>query len=117
MSTSLQLSYMRWATMVLLCAGPVVSVHAAHSLADYAVPLGGTMPYLIAAVIIAWSPAPISVPAVLMSDYRDSFRAGDYGIRRSVALYPYLLSRDSGARSLTVAHLVGSIAGVCIIFT
>lgn len=97
----------RFGLCLLLLLGPVLSVEAARYAAGSTYLPADLLGYVLIAALLLWSPAPISLPAVLLSDARDGFRTGAYGIRRSIALYPYLLSRSSGVRVPTTVHLIG----------
>lgn len=104
----------RFGLPTLLLLGPVLSVLAIAVSAGRAYFPGDLQIYALLAGLLLWSPLPVSVSAVLLGDARDNFRTGQYGLRRSAALYPYLLSRTSGVRGATVAHLVGFMTAIGI---
>lgn len=90
-----------------LLLGPLTTGTALFAARGTAVLAAGYVGYAVLAAILLWSPLPISLPAVVLGDARDSFRLGQYGVRRSLALYPHLLSAASGARVATWCHLAG----------
>lgn len=63
------------ATVALLAVGPILSVLTVLALP--ATNGGGTWPVWawLAAVLVVWSPLPISLPAVMLDTYRDSAAA------------------------------------------
>lgn len=68
---------------------------------------------LVSALLIFWSPLPITVPAILLGDARDAtlpHYRGFRRIQRSVLLIPHMLVH-SPARVELLCSLVGFVAG------
>jgi hypothetical protein len=106
----------------VLALGPVATVVAllvAHSSqAGQAGTLLGAAPmstYLTVA-LLAWSPLPFSVPAVLMDSARDAALPGFSGsgrLVRGLALVPYMVFRGP-ARTEMAASLLGFLAAAAV---
>lgn len=98
-------------TGLLLLLTPAATILAMRHTAGGMLLAPDTVAYATLAVLVLWSPLPISLPAVLLGDARDGFRPGAYGVRRSLALYPYLLGPTSPVRVEAWAHVIGFLAG------
>jgi len=98
-------------TGLLLLIAPAATILAMRHTTGGMLFATDTVAYATLAVLLLWSPLPISLPAVLLGDARDGFRPGAYGVRRALALYPYLLGPTSPVRIESWAHVVGFLAG------
>jgi hypothetical protein len=74
------------------------------------------LPYALAALLLAWSPLPVSIPAVVLGDSRDSFEPGGRGLGRGLRMVGNLSSASSPVRAEFLASLVGfAVAAVLVL--
>jgi hypothetical protein len=101
----------------LMLIGPVATVLlVAHMAGSHYLPHVAVIPALLVAVAL-WSPSPISIPALVMQDVRDSYGAQMRGLigtlKRGVLITFWMASKRSGVRAEMLASLVGfSLAGI-----
>jgi hypothetical protein len=99
---------------VLLALGPVVTVFALQSWADSGAHLVTGLHVYLLVGLLAWSPLPLSLPAVLLANHRDAALHGMRGVVgrcvRAALLVPYLLTHPhSEVKVETAASLAGFI--------
>jgi hypothetical protein len=99
-------------TRVLLALGPVVMMTALWAWTATSRQAPGLAIPMAAAILVAWSPLFLSIPALLLQDARDaaldSWRGPLGSLARGVVLIPYLLlSPQSTIRRETAISLVG----------
>jgi len=88
-----------------------------HSMGGSSVlPMDAVGPALIA-VLAAWSPSPISIPALIMQDVRDASLAGMTGLAgsllRGIIITPWLaMSKESPVRVEMLASLLGFVVAL-----
>lgn len=104
----------------ILMVGPLASVWWLSSQAGGSwLPLSALGPVLWA-VLIAWSPLPISIPALILQDARDNALADMVGIKgtmvRSVKLLGHLAwSPESPVRAEMIGSLLGFAAAAIVV--
>lgn len=100
----------------LLLTAPVASVAAivAARGSMYLPSDVATMASIVA--ILAWSPLPIALPAVLLADARDEFEPEGGGLRRGLRLMRWLAGTECPRRIEFLASMLGVIAAGIIAF-
>jgi hypothetical protein len=69
-------------------------------------------PYVMLALLLAWSPLPCSLPAVILGEARDMHRIQRGG--GVLSLFKHLSSRENGVRNAFLASLVGFAGAVLL---
>lgn len=101
----------RWPTALLLAFGPVASMVTLVSLYSPTHEVLGSAPLWmwVVLVLVAWSPLPFSIPAVVLEKDRDEAMPDMRGlgrVLRAVLLIPYMVT-VSPARGVFIASLLG----------
>jgi len=96
----------------ILAIGPTLCVLLAELGAGSRYLPAGVMAYVLTAILLAWSPLPISIPAVLLGEARDRFEPGRSGPGRGWRLLRHLGSKESAVRVEFLASLIGFAAAV-----
>ena len=99
--------------------GPALSIALVrHMATTHYLPAAGVVPALLVALFM-WSPSPISIPAMVLQDVRDSYGASMRGIagtlKRGGLLTFWLASKNSPVRVEMVASLVGFALAVAMV--
>jgi hypothetical protein len=95
----------------ILIAGPLLSIAGCYALVMRGMLHPTLLSWAMASVVLAWSPLPVSVAAMVMDAERSSALPDRRGVRRAVLLYPELLRGESAEE--TQYHLLGFFIAVC----
>lgn len=117
MSTKAAISLLpRTLSAPLFLVGPTLSVMLVRHMAGTHYLPGAAVTPAIITVLAMWSPSPISIPALVMQDVRDSYGAQMRGItgtlKRGVLITFWLVNKNSPVRVEMQASLLGFAAGV-----
>ena len=95
----------------LLIAGPLLSIAGCYILVMRGMLHPTLLSWAMASVVLAWSPLPVSVAAIVMDNERSNTLVELRGVRRAVMLYPALLRGESSEE--TQYHLLGFFIATC----
>jgi hypothetical protein len=95
----------------ILISGPLLSIAGCYILVMRGMLHPSLLSWAMASVVLAWSPLPVSVAAMVMDEERSSALVELRGVKRAVLLYPELLRGDSAEE--TQYHLLGFVIAVC----
>ena len=99
-------------TTTSLLVGPMVCAFLAEIGEGGRYLPAGVFPYAMVAILLAWSPLPASIPAVVLGEARDRFEPGQRGIGRGLRLLKHLSSKGSAVQGEFFASLAGFAAAV-----
>jgi hypothetical protein len=95
----------------ILIAGPLLSIAGCYALVMRGMLHPTLLSWAMASVVLAWSPLPVSVAAIVMDEERSRALPELRGVRRAVLLYPALLRSESAEE--TQYHLLGFFIAAC----
>lgn len=104
----------RTAAALVLAVVPPLCVFAASTSSNSTYLPVGVAPYFMAAVLLAWSPLPTSIPAVVLGAARDNFEPGGRGMARGWRMLKGLGRKNSPVQVEFLASIVG-FAGACLL--
>jgi membrane associated rhomboid family serine protease len=114
MNTQRSTSGSGWASGALVLLGPALSIIALH-LSSGGTYLPDEYTWLAFAVaLVAWSPLPFAVPALVLQDARDAYAPNASTIQRGRGMLPHLLSTGGSVSVVTAASLAGLTGGLVV---
>ena len=99
--------------------GPALSIALVrHMATTHYLPAAGVVPALLV-VLFMWSPSPLSIPALVLQEVRDSYGASMRGIagtlKRGGRITFWMASKSSPVRTEMLASLIGFCVAVALV--
>ena len=99
------------ATLPVLLVGPLFSMYVVAAQAGGTYIPSDATGFVLAAILLFWSPMPFSVPALIMSTARDTYLPKEGVLTRAIGLLPYLHRHSMDVRAQLWASLSGFLLG------
>lgn len=104
-------------TLPLLSMGPLFSMYVIGAQSGGVYLPSDAAAVVLVAVLLFWSPLPFSLPALIMSTYRDEYLPKTRATSRAVGLLPYLHRHSVGVRAQLWASIAGFLLGAVYLAT